>query len=331
MSIDVEQLVHILEAALLVAGKPMSIAQLEGLFEHERDKPTRDELRTALESLQSQYENRGIELVEVASGFRLQARQAFTPWLTHMFQEKAPKYSRALMETLVLIAYRQPITRGEIEDVRGVAVSTNIIKTLIEREWVRVLGHRDVPGRPALLGTTRQFLDYFNLKRIDELPTLSEIKDLDQIDPDLAKEMALLESDSTADAADQVTEENLADEVALADSTDDAKSDAEISESVQLSSDEIDEALEATTIRNDALLPDLDLDLGEEEAALNDLSYPAVSTNNGNGHDSAEDRNGDATDQMPVAELPAQDEFADSTQPEARSVTTTMSESETLH
>ncbi|MBX2823498.1 MAG: SMC-Scp complex subunit ScpB, partial [Gammaproteobacteria bacterium] len=196
MALDSDQLVKLLEAALLVAGRPMNLNQIDNLFAHENksDRPPREDIRAALESLQSQYENRGIELVEIASGFRIQARSEFAPWITNLFQEKAPRYSRALLETLVLIAYRQPITRGEVEDVRGVAVSTNIVKTLLEREWIRVLGHRDVPGRPAIYGTTRQFLDYFNLKRIDELPTLSEIKDLDQIAPDLAREMALLES-----------------------------------------------------------------------------------------------------------------------------------------
>jgi len=196
MALDGQQLVKILEACLLVAGRPMNLNQLDNLFEHEvaDDKPTREAIREALGTLQVQYEGHGVELVEVASGFRIQARQEYAPWVANLFQEKAPRYSRALLETLVLIAYRQPITRGEVEDVRGVAVSTNIVKTLLEREWVRVLGHRDVPGRPALYGTTRQFLDYFNLKRIDELPTLSEIKNLDQIDPALAREMALLES-----------------------------------------------------------------------------------------------------------------------------------------
>ncbi|MBX2823303.1 MAG: SMC-Scp complex subunit ScpB, partial [Gammaproteobacteria bacterium] len=204
MALDGEQLVKILEASLLVAGRPLNLGQIDNLFEHEaqRDKPSREAIKDALATLQQQYEGRGVELVEVASGFRIQARQEHAPFVANLFQEKTPRYSRALLETLVLIAYRQPITRGEVEDVRGVAVSTNIIKTLMEREWIRVLGHRDVPGRPAIYGTTRQFLDYFNLKRIDELPTLSEIKELDQIDPDLAREMALLEStDAPTDEA----------------------------------------------------------------------------------------------------------------------------------
>ena len=235
------ELVNILEASLLVAGKPLSLNQIEALFEHESDKPDRDKLRNALDLLGESLTTRGIELVEVASGFRLQARQDYAPWVANLMQERAPRYSRALLETLVLIAYRQPITRGEVEDVRGVAVSTNIIRTLLEREWIRVLGHKDVPGRPAIYGTTKQFLDYFNLKRIDELPTLSEIKDLDQIDPDLAKEVALLEAQALAeqgedtDAAaatddephDSDTDSDTDDDSAGDDSAGDASNDTE--------------------------------------------------------------------------------------------------------
>ena len=176
---DSQQTRNILEACLLVAGKAMNIGQLEGLFESDIDKPDRNEIKTALSELQAEYEGRGIELVEVASGWRLQSRSSMEHWVARLFQEKSPRYSRALLETLVLIAYRQPITRGEIEEVRGVAVSSNIIKTLQERDWVKEIGYKDVPGKPALWGTTRQFLDYFNLKRLDELPTLAEAQDLD--------------------------------------------------------------------------------------------------------------------------------------------------------
>lgn len=193
------QLENIIEAALLVAARPMTIAQLEALFEHDDEKPERDAIKEALDSLRTRYEGRGIELTEVASGWRLQSRAEMSPWISNLFQEKSPRYSRALLETLVLVAYRQPITRGEIEDVRGVAVSTNIIKTLLERDWVKVVGHRDVPGRPALYATTKQFLDYFNLKKIGDLPTLSEIKELHEIAPDLAKEVAMLENEVAAE------------------------------------------------------------------------------------------------------------------------------------
>ncbi|MCL4135028.1 UNVERIFIED_CONTAM: hypothetical protein GTU68_005474, partial [Idotea baltica] len=157
---------------------------------------------------------RGIELVEVASGYRLQSHESVSNWVANLFQEKAPRYSRALLETLVLIAYRQPITRAEIEDVRGVAVSSNIIKTLQERNWVKVLGHKDVPGKPALLGTSKEFLDYFNLKKLDDLPDLADIKDLDQFDELLAEEVGEVgEVDEQGDAAnDENGDENQAEQ-----------------------------------------------------------------------------------------------------------------------
>ncbi len=204
-----DQLQKIIEAALLVAARPMSVEQLEALFAEDNPAPSRDDIREALAALSEQYEDRGIELLEVASGWRMQSRQEMSPWIANLFQEKAPRYSRALLETLVLVAYRQPITRGEIEDVRGVAVNSYIIKTLIERNWVKVVGHRDVPGRPELLATTREFLDYFNLRKIGDLPTLAEIKSLEEIAPDLAKEVDMLEAGEGAEEdADQPSQEN---------------------------------------------------------------------------------------------------------------------------
>ncbi len=158
----------------------MSLDQLSGLFA-KRSAPERKTLKDALNDLASDYEGRGIELKEVGSGYRIQIRSSMSEWLTPLWEERAPRYSRALLETLALIAYRQPITRGEIEDVRGVAVSTNIVRTLLERGWVRVVGHRDVPGKPAMFGTTKEFLDYFGLKRLDDLPPLSDIKDLEDL------------------------------------------------------------------------------------------------------------------------------------------------------
>ncbi len=175
----------VVEAALLAAGRPMSIDALLDLFTEE-ELPERKVLRGALEALAEDYADRGIEVREVASGWRIQVRRDYAPWVSRLWDEKPGRYSRATMETLALIAYRQPITRGEIEDIRGVSVSTNIIKTLLEREWIRVLGHRDVPGKPALYGTTREFLDYFNLRSLDELPTLAEIRDLEEINRELA-------------------------------------------------------------------------------------------------------------------------------------------------
>lgn len=179
-----EKLKQIVEAALLAAGRPLSLDQILALFE-EREQPEKKALREVLNSLMEDYQGRGIEVVEVGSGFRIQVRAGFSPWVSRLWAERPPKYSRALLETLALIAYRQPITRGEIEDIRGVSVSSNIIKTLTEREWVRVVGHRDVPGKPALYATTREFLDYFNLKSLNELPTLAEIRDLDSINREL--------------------------------------------------------------------------------------------------------------------------------------------------
>ncbi len=181
MAIDQQLLKNVIESALLVQDKPLNIKQLLMLFDVEIEKIDRNKINNALAQLKVDYHGRGIELLEVASGFRIQARQEMEPWLAKLFQEKPPRYSRALLETLVLVAYRQPITRSEIEAVRGVSVSTHIIKTLLEREWVRVIGHKEVPGRPALYATTKEFLDYFNIKGIDELPSLSEIKDLDEL------------------------------------------------------------------------------------------------------------------------------------------------------
>jgi segregation and condensation protein B len=179
---QIEQLKAIIEAALLAASQPMTVAQLGELF-IEEDEVDRAQIAMALEMLADDSQGRGVELKEVGSGFRYQVRQDVHPWVSRMWSEKPSRYSRALLETLALIAYRQPITRPEIEQIRGVVVSSNIIKTLEEREWVRVVGHRDVPGKPALYGTTRGFLDYFNLKSLDELPTLAEIRDME--DPQL--------------------------------------------------------------------------------------------------------------------------------------------------
>lgn len=178
------QIKRIVEAALLAAGQPLSLAQLDGLFT-ESDALGADALARALSELAAECEGRGIELVEVASGFRYQVRQDVHPWVARLWTERQTRYSRALLETLALIAYRQPITRAEIEQIRGVAVSSHTIKTLEERDWIRTVGHRDVPGKPALLGTTRQFLDYFNLRSLDQLPPLAEIRDLEEFEPQL--------------------------------------------------------------------------------------------------------------------------------------------------
>ena len=181
----IKKLKNILEAVLLAADRTLAVIQMEALFELDEQRPTRDEIRKALHEMAEDYETRGYELKQVASGFRLQVKQKYAPWVGRLWEERPARYTRALLETMALIAYRQPVTRGEIEEVRGVSVSSNIIKTLLERDWIKVLGHKDVPGKPSLYGTTKEFLDYFNLKSLDQLPTLAEIKDLDNIHPEL--------------------------------------------------------------------------------------------------------------------------------------------------
>jgi segregation and condensation protein B len=186
---------NVIEAALLAAGRPLASDELVTLFD-ERDGSNADEVRAAIEALRSEYETRGLELVEVASGYRIQIRASVAQPVSRLWQERPTKYSRALLETLALVAYRQPITRGEIEQIRGVTVNPNIIKTLLERSWIRVVGHRDVPGKPELLGTTRDFLDYFSLQRLDDLPTLAQLKELE----DLRLQLSLPGADPVAPA-----------------------------------------------------------------------------------------------------------------------------------
>lgn len=187
MSIEMN-LKALLEAILLAAAKPLTEEQLLNLFEEE-ERPPMGILRDALNELQEECESRGVELMKVASGYRMQVKQKWVPWVSKLWDEKPQKYSRALLETLALIAYRQPITRGEIEDIRGVAVSTSIFKTLLEdREWIRMVGHKEVPGRPALFATTKGFLDYFGLKSLQELPSLPDIMNLETANLDLLEQ-----------------------------------------------------------------------------------------------------------------------------------------------
>jgi len=186
---------NVLEALLLASDEPLSLTTISSVFSDE-EQPGNSEIRKALLELDADYEERGLELKEVASGFRLQVRQEVNPWVSRLREERPQRYSRALLETLSLIAYRQPITRGDIEEVRGVSVRTNIIRTLQEREWIRVIGHRDVPGKPALFGTTKVFLDYFNLLSLDDLPSLAEIMDMGNIEPELDLE-SVAEPEST--------------------------------------------------------------------------------------------------------------------------------------
>lgn len=200
--IEQQQLQHIIEAALMAYDEPISSQKLISLFD-EQQRPSTEAVADALQTLQAACEQRGVELKQVASGWRYQAKQQFAPWLSKLWQQRPVRYSQAFLETLSLITYRQPVTRAEIEDVRGVAVNPNIIKSLIEREWVKVVGHRDVPGRPELLGTTKQFLDYFNLKNLSELPSLKAINDLDIAGSELETQLQLL-----VDEQAQIAREN---------------------------------------------------------------------------------------------------------------------------
>ena len=175
---DEEKIKQIIEGLLLAAGKPLSLDKIAEIFT-EQERPDREVLKKALQEIEHSCEGRGFELKLVASGYRFQVRQELSDWIGRLWEEKPQRYSRALLETLAIIAYRQPITRGDIEKIRGVAVSSSIIRTLLDRDWVRVVGHRDVPGRPAMYASTREFLDYFNLKNLDELPALTEIRDIE--------------------------------------------------------------------------------------------------------------------------------------------------------
>jgi segregation and condensation protein B len=178
------ELRNIIEAALLVAGRPLTVDRLAAIFP-EDSRPTRDEVRAALDAIEAGCQGRGIELQQTGDGFRLQTRERYAEWIARLYEERPQRYSRALLETLAIIAYRQPVTRGEIEEIRGVAVSSEIVKTLLTREWIKQVGVRDVPGKPALYGTTRGFLEHFNLRALSEMPPLAELRDVDQIAAEL--------------------------------------------------------------------------------------------------------------------------------------------------
>jgi len=185
MKLSQSLLKNILESAIFASPSPLSIEELLSLFADE-EKPSRQQIQTLIKELQNDYATRPLEVVEVASGYRFQVRAKFSPWISKMWQDKPPKLSRAMLETLAIIAYRQPVTRAEIEAIRGVVVSTQIIKALFDRDWIVVVGHREVPGRPALLATTREFLDAFSLKGLADLPPLAALRDLDTIEAELA-------------------------------------------------------------------------------------------------------------------------------------------------
>ncbi|HVY22100.1 MAG TPA: SMC-Scp complex subunit ScpB [Steroidobacteraceae bacterium] len=196
---------HLLEAALLAAGRPLTTQQLTELYD-ERERPSAEQIKQGLEALAADYQSRGLEVIEVASGWRIQVKSNCVDFVSRLWQERPSRYSRALLETLALIAYRQPITRSEIEEIRGVAVSSSIMRTIHERNWVRVVGHREVPGRPELLATTREFLDYFNLKSLDQLPTLAELKDVETVGVQLE-----FNTDAQVEASEPAQAEAIAD------------------------------------------------------------------------------------------------------------------------
>lgn len=204
-----EQIQSIVEAALMVAGQPLTVASLQKLFPEDENQPSTTDIKNSIAAIREglNARNSGIELKEVASGWRLQAKAELSPWLAKLWEERAPRYSRAFLETLSIIAYKQPITRAEIEEIRGVTVSSHIVKALQEREWVRVLGYREVPGRPEILGTTKEFLDHFNLKSLTELPTLAEFKSLEAQEAKLQVELALADSNIGPGDSDMIPEE----------------------------------------------------------------------------------------------------------------------------
>jgi len=244
---EIAKLKNILEAVLLGADRTLTVVHMEGLFELDEERPTRDEIRQALHEMADDYELRGYELKQVASGFRLQVRQEYATWVGRLWEEKPARYTRALLETMSLIAYRQPITRGEIEEVRGVSVSSNIIKTLMERDWIKVLGHKDVPGKPTLYGTTKEFLDYFNLKTLDQLPTLAEIKDLESIHPELE-----LDDDAKTSNESEASSDNENDD----DNASDTSSDEVVSEALEDEAETDSEIVDESVSENETVFED---------------------------------------------------------------------------
>ncbi len=196
----------IIEAALMVAEQPLTISSLQKLF-NEEEQPSTTEMKILLAAIRDRHADGGIELQEVASGYRLQAKAEFSSWLSKLWEERAPRYSRAFLETLAIIAYRQPITRAEIEQIRGVTVSSNIMKILFERDWIRVLGYRELPGKPAILGTTKTFLDHFNLKSLTDLPSLAEFKNFETQESQVQVQLAIENSDIAASDSEDIPEE----------------------------------------------------------------------------------------------------------------------------
>jgi segregation and condensation protein B len=278
MPMDQDLVTRIVEAALLAANQPLSLAQLHALLTNNElsldEAAPEGSVERALETLREACADRGVELVEVASGFRYQVKADVHAWVARLWTERKTKYTRATLETLALIAYRQPITRGEIEQVRGVAVSSNIIQALEEREWIRVVGHRDVPGKPALYGTTKGFLDYFGLKRLDELPPLSELKDIGELEPQLQFDgdgaMPIGGIANAASAADA----GASDDVDATDNLDEAMGDVAASVGGETSGD--DEAAPASASVDYDNTHHHDVDLDDDHNEHTDDDAPAL-------------------------------------------------------
>ena len=232
-----QQIKNILEAALLAADYPLSIDHCMKLFEGDLQVPERSVIKSCIEELQIDCQERGVELVKVASGFRYQTRVDIQTWVARLHAEKTPRYSRALMETLALVVYKQPITRAEIEDIRGVSVSSNIMKVLQEREWVKIVGHKEVPGRPAMFATTKKFLDYFNLQSLNEFPTFADIKEFDQIAPELDFGQDLPQAASDESQSAEATDRDAESDTHAVIDQDDSSSQSDESQTVQAVAD----------------------------------------------------------------------------------------------
>jgi len=307
VQIDQPLINRIVEGALLGSPQPLTLAQLQGLFPEDEPAPP-GSIERALEQLSEACAERGVELVEVASGFRYQVKADVHGWVARLWTERKTKYTRATLETLALIAYRQPITRGEIEQVRGVAVSSNIIQALEEREWIRVIGHRDVPGKPALFGTTKTFLDYFGLKRLDELPPLSELKDIGELEPQLPL-------DSEGQPAAPLTAGAAMDDDAPGDSDaandDDGEDDADLDHADDADLDAAEDSDRPDDTEPAPLEPDTD---AQQEAAAE--SPPDIDATGAADHDAAQAEDAlpsDATD----AETDAAEDIENETEADA--------------
>jgi len=256
-----QQIKNILEAALLAADYPLSIDHCMKLFEGDLQVPERSVIKSCIEELQLDCQERGVELVKVASGFRYQTRVDIQTWVARLHAEKTPRYSRALMETLALVVYKQPITRAEIEDIRGVSVSSNIMKVLQEREWVKIVGHKEVPGRPAMFATTKKFLDYFNLQSLNELPTLADIKEFDQIAPELDFGQDLPQAASDESQSAEATDRDAESDTHAVMDQDDLSSQSDESQTVQAVADNMADNLS-----------DDDEDDGEEDFSVSEVA-----------------------------------------------------------